>query len=96
MTPSALAVAKALEALPEVCPGVRTWVVAYSGGRDSTALLHATRAFAAQRGDAVRAVHVNHGFSLRPGTSNNTAWQFAASGEFRWSRCNERQIRPPD
>lgn len=69
MTPSTLAVVKALEALPEVCPGVRTWVVAYSGGRDSTALLHATRAFAAQRGDAVRAVHVNHG--LQP-----AAWDF--------------------
>ena len=46
MTSSALAVPQALEALPETCPGVHAWIVAYSGGVDSTALLHAMRAFA--------------------------------------------------
>ena len=61
MTSSALAVPQALEALPGTCPGVRTWVVAYSGGMDSTALLHAMRAFAARHGHELRAVHVNHG-----------------------------------
>ena len=61
MSPTVFAVTKALEALPAACPEVRTWVVAYSGGMDSTALLHAARAFAAQRSHTVRAVHVNHG-----------------------------------
>ena len=61
MTQPAAAVEQALEALPEICPGAHTWVVAYSGGRDSTALLHAMRAFAEERGHALRAVHVNHG-----------------------------------
>ena len=61
MTPPALAVSQALEALPGACPGVRTWIVAYSGGVDSTALLHAMRAFAATHGDMIQAVHVNHG-----------------------------------
>lgn len=39
--------------------------VAYSGGRDSTALLHATRAEAARHGGGVRvlALHVHHGLS---------------------------------
>ena len=60
MTSSVLAVPQALEALPETCPGVHTWIVAYSGGVDSTVLLHAMRAFAAERGHEVRAVHVNH------------------------------------
>ena len=61
MTPSTFSVPQALQVLPETCPGVRTWIVAYSGGVDSTVLLHAMRAFAAQRGDELRAVHVNHG-----------------------------------
>ena len=92
MTSSALTVAKALEALPEVCPGVRTWVVAYSGGRDSTALLHATRAFAAQRGDAVRAVHVNHG--LQPAARDFE--QHCAAVCREWGIPLERMQREAD
>lgn len=61
MTSPVPAVPQALEALPGACPGVRTWIVAYSGGVDSTALLHAMRAFAARHGYELRAVHVNHG-----------------------------------
>ena len=56
-----LAVGPALEALPTTCPGTRHWVVAYSGGMDSTALLHAARALAERSSHTVRAVHVNHG-----------------------------------
>lgn len=37
--------------------------VAYSGGRDSTALLHATAVIAAQTGREVVALHVHHGLS---------------------------------
>lgn len=39
--------------------------VAYSGGRDSTALLHATLHAAAPAGLVVHALHVHHGLSLR-------------------------------
>ena len=67
MTSSALAVPQALEALPETCPGVHAWIVAYSGGVDSTALLHAMRAFAGERGHELRAAHVNHGLQPAAG-----------------------------
>ena len=43
--------------------------VAYSGGRDSSALLHATLAAAAELGVAVAALHVHHGLS-----DNADAW----------------------
>ncbi len=92
MTPSARAVARALEALPGACPGVRTWVVAYSGGRDSTALLHATRAFAAARGDTVRAVHVNHG--LQPAARDFE--RHCAAVCRRWGIPLERMRRESD
>ena len=39
--------------------------VAYSGGRDSSALLHATLAAAAPHGIEVAALHVHHGLSAR-------------------------------
>ena len=42
----------------------RRIAVAYSGGRDSTALLHATLAAAAEYGVCVVALHVHHGLSL--------------------------------
>lgn len=41
-----------------------TLTVAYSGGRDSTALLHATAVQAQQAGLAVLALHVHHGLSV--------------------------------
>ena len=47
-------------ALSSACPRV---AVAYSGGRDSTALLHATLVAAHELGIAVVALHVNHRLS---------------------------------
>ena len=47
-------------------PAAATVVVGYSGGRDSTALLHAMTRLARQRGSGLReavAVHVHHGLS---------------------------------
>jgi tRNA(Ile)-lysidine synthase len=41
----------------------RAIAVAYSGGRDSTALLHATACAAAAHGVVVHALHVHHGLS---------------------------------
>jgi len=56
--------------------------VAYSGGRDSTALLHATLAEATPRGIDVVALHVHHGLS-----PNADAWlAHCASQCRRWSR----------
>ena len=52
---------RALDALPDACPEARVWIVAYSGGVDSTVLLHAMRAFVTERGHELRATHVNHG-----------------------------------
>jgi tRNA(Ile)-lysidine synthase len=48
-----------------VWSGRRLVAVAYSGGRDSTALLHATLAQANPVGVAVLALHVHHGLSAR-------------------------------
>lgn len=41
-------------------PAPTALVVAYSGGRDSTVLLHLANAFARRHGVPLRAVHVNH------------------------------------
>jgi tRNA(Ile)-lysidine synthase len=46
-------------------PTARCVAVAYSGGRDSSALLHATLAAAEGQGLAVVALHVHHGLSER-------------------------------
>ncbi len=64
MSSSLHEVSGALGILPRICPEARVWVVAYSGGIDSTALLHAMRAFAARRGHELRAAHVDH--ALQP------------------------------
>ncbi len=48
----------------------RCVAVAFSGGRDSTALLHATANQAAENGMTVVALHVNHGLS-----AHADAWQ---------------------
>jgi tRNA(Ile)-lysidine synthase len=56
--------------------------VAYSGGRDSTALLHATLAEATPLGVAVLALHVHHGLS-----PNADAWLAHCEDQCRrWSR----------
>ena len=55
--------------------------VAYSGGRDSTALLHATAKAAAAQGIEVFALHVNHGLS-----THADAWQAHAESQCgRWA-----------
>ena len=50
-------------ALPAVTCARTRVAVAYSGGRDSSALLHATLVAAAQQGLEVIALHVHHGLS---------------------------------
>ncbi|MFT3665557.1 tRNA lysidine(34) synthetase TilS [Piscinibacter sp.] len=56
--------------------------VAWSGGRDSTALLHATLAAAAPLGVEVVALHVHHGLS-----PNADAWlAFCEAQAARWAR----------
>ncbi len=60
----------------------RRIAVAYSGGRDSTALLHATARQAALDGVQVLALHVHHGLS-----PNADAWlDHAATTCARWAR----------
>lgn len=57
--------------------------VATSGGRDSTALLHATLRQAAGRGLQVWALHVNHGLQAQA-----DAWQAHVQGQCRrWARA---------
>lgn len=59
--------------------------VAYSGGRDSTALLHATLAAAAEQGVEVIALHVHHGLS-----SNADAWLVHCEMQCRrWARAGK-------
>lgn len=59
--------------------------VAYSGGRDSTALLHATLAAAAEQGVDVIALHVHHGLS-----PNADAWLAHCEAQCRrWARAGK-------
>lgn len=69
------ALARVLRQLPEATG----YCVAYSGGRDSTVLLHAMAALRAQLNVPVRAVHVDHGLS-----PDSAAW----SGHCR-AQCAE-------
>lgn len=60
--------------------------VAYSGGRDSTALLHATLAASAEQGVEVVALHVHHGLS-----PNADAWLSHCEAQCaRWARGGKR------
>ena len=62
---------------------MRRVAVAYSGGRDSTALLHATISAAALLGIEVLALHVHHGLS-----PNADAWLAHCEAQCRrWSRA---------
>ena len=49
------------QALRDGLPEGAGFCIAFSGGRDSTVLLHAMASLAAARRSNVRAVHVNHG-----------------------------------
>lgn len=51
-------------------PMARSYVVGFSGGADSTALLHALNAVKGQLGVPISAVHVNHGLH-----ADSDAWQ---------------------
>jgi len=63
----------------------RCVAVAYSGGRDSTALLHATLAEAATQGVQVLALHVHHGLS-----PNADAWLAHCEAQCRrWVRAGK-------
>lgn len=42
----------------------RTFIVAYSGGKDSHVLLHALHALSSQHGFSIKAYHAHHGLSL--------------------------------
>ncbi|MGA0613039.1 tRNA lysidine(34) synthetase TilS [Caldimonas sp. KR1-144] len=56
--------------------------VAYSGGRDSTALLHATLLAARELGTVVHALHVHHGLQAR-----SDDWAAACEAQcVRWAR----------
>ncbi len=55
-------VAQALRASLSAHPGVHRYLVAFSGGKDSTVLLHAAAAYAKERPWLeLRAIHVHHG-----------------------------------
>jgi tRNA(Ile)-lysidine synthase len=63
----------------------RCVAVAYSGGRDSTALLHATLAQAAIQGVRVLALHVHHGLN-----THADAWLAHAQTQCRrWARAGK-------
>lgn len=65
--------------------GQRRIAVAWSGGRDSTALLHATLAAAAEQGVEVIALHVHHGLSLHA-----DAWLAHCEAQCqRWARAGQ-------
>ena len=57
----AAAVPALLAAALDRRPEATRWVAAFSGGPDSTTLLHAARALARARGAELLAAHVNHG-----------------------------------
>ena len=63
----------------------RRIAVAYSGGRDSTALLHATLVAATEQGVDVVALHVHHGLS-----PNADAWLAHCESQCRrWARAGK-------
>ena len=69
---------------PDAAP--RCVAVAYSGGRDSTALLHATLAQARFLGLRVLALHVNHGLS-----QHADAWAAHCTAQCRrWAKRGDR------
>ena len=67
----------------------RVVAVAYSGGRDSTALLHATRARSrGARASTCIALHVHHGLQRRrPTPGSRTAQRSAGAGQRAACRC---------
>ncbi|MGE4348341.1 MAG: tRNA lysidine(34) synthetase TilS [Candidatus Berkiella sp.] len=56
---------QAISALPCLeFPHKRTFIVAYSGGKDSHVLLHALHALSSQHAFSIKAYHAHHGLSL--------------------------------
>jgi len=70
MTTETSSVTCAVIAALRICPVGEGWLIAYSGGLDSTVLLHAAHRVAQERGISLHALHVNHQLSL-----NAEAWQ---------------------
>ena len=69
----------------------RCVAVAYSGGRDSTALLHATLTEAVAQGVQVLALHVHHGLS-----SHADAWlAHCATASVSVACSSAVESRPP-
>ena len=60
---------QALDALSTEAPPPRRYVIAFSGGLDSTVLLHALHAAAQSRGVPLLAVHIDHGMQ-----AESAAW----------------------
>jgi tRNA(Ile)-lysidine synthase len=74
--------ATAATTTPRSAEPPRGLAVAYSGGRDSTALLHATLVAAREAGLAVHALHVHHGLS-----AHADAWLAHCEAQCRrWAR----------
>lgn len=74
--------ATAATTTPRSAEPPRGLAVAYSGGRDSTALLHATLVAARETGLAVHALHVHHGLS-----AHADAWLTHCEAQCRrWAR----------
>ena len=66
------------QALLQSLPAGATLCVAFSGGRDSTVLLHALARLREERRFVLRAVHVNHG--LQPAAGDWAAHCAATAG----------------
>ena len=91
---SAPAVPARLAAALEQCPEATRWVAAFSGGPDSTALLHAARGLARERGAELLAAHVNHG--LQPAAAEFEAHCRAVCAEWGVAfAARRRPARPP-
>ena len=80
-----------LDDLPALA-GLRRVAVAYSGGRDSTVLLHLACRWAARHDADVHALHIQHGLS-----PNASAWEVHAAEQVRawasWCRVELRVRR---
>ncbi len=70
MTFTAAKLAEQIKSLEEIAGRPRRFVVAYSGGLDSTVMLHAVAALQANADVAILAIHIDHGLQ-----ADSAAWQ---------------------